>query len=131
MKIEARLFVGGVIFYFIVAIIYGVWSKDPIGITLLVFTGAMALMVGFFLWHTSRKVFPRPEDEKDAMPEDAEADYGFYSPYSWWPLALAASIAVIGFGLAFAAWLVVAGVVFLLLSLVGYIYEYYRGYHSH
>lgn len=131
MKVEGKLFAYGCAFYILIAIIYGVWSKDEAGIILLLFTGALAFLVAFFILHTSRKVFPRPEDREDGNIEDADIDYGFYSPHSWWPLPVAASASLIALGLAFAAWMVVAGVVFLLLSLVGFVFEYYRGDHAH
>lgn len=131
MKIEGKLFAYGCAFYLLLCAIYGVWSKDPTGIVLLLFTGALAFLVAFFILHTARRVFPRPEDMPDAVQSDADPDYGFYSPHSWWPLPLAASTAVIAFGLAFAAWIVVAGVAFLMISLVGLVFEYYRGDHAH
>lgn len=131
MKIEGKLFAYGCVFYLIICAIYGFWSKDISGIVLLGFTGLFAFLIGFFALHTSRKVFPRPEDRDDGDQEDADLDYGFYSPYSWWPLPTVASCAIIIFGLCFAAWMVAAGVAFLMLSLVGFMFEYYRGQHAH
>ena len=40
---------------------------------------------------------------------------------------MAGSAAVIGLGFVFAAWIVVMGVMLLMLSLIGFIFEYYRG----
>ena len=131
MKVEGKLFAWGAAFYIFLAVVYGLWSKDEAGIILLLFTGLLSFLVAFFVLHTARRVFPRPEDMADAVPEDADLDYGFYSPHSWWPLPVAASAGVIVLGLAFAAWLVVAGVAFLMLSLVGFVFEYYRGDHAH
>ena len=131
MKIEGKLFAYGCAFYLFIAVVYGVWSRDESGIILLLFTGAMAFLVAFFILHTSKKVFPRPEDDPNATQDEADIDYGFYSPHSWWPLAVAASSAVVALGFAFAAWLVVAGVAFLMLSLVGFVFEYYRGDFAH
>lgn len=127
MKIEGKLFLGFCIFYLLVAVFYGVWSRDESGIILLLFTGSFAFLIAFFVLHTSRRVFPRPEDREDGNIDEADSDYGFYSPHSWWPLPLAASCAVVVFGFVFAAWIVVAGVAFLLMSLVGLVFEYYRG----
>jgi len=131
MKIEGKLFAYGAAFYLVVALIYGLWSKDPAGIILLLFTGLLAIIIAFFVLHTSRRVFPRPEDDPDAVQSDADDDYGFFSPHSWWPLPLAFSCALTAFGLAYAAWIVAAGVAFLMISLVGLVFEYYRGEHAH
>jgi hypothetical protein len=45
----------------------------------------------------------------------------------WWPLAVGFSTFVVSLGLIFAVWLLIMGVVLLLLSLVGLVFEYYRG----
>lgn len=131
MKIDGRLFLWGCAFYALVAIVYGVWSDDWAGTTALAFTAFMAFLVGFYLTFTARRVGPQPEDDIHGDIEDADPDYGFFSPHSWWPLALGASAATIGVGLVFAAWLVLLGVVALMLSLVGFVFEYYRGDFSH
>ncbi len=131
MKDVGKLFAYGAIFFLILSVIYGFWSRDVAGIVLLLLTGFMTFLIAFFVLHTERRVFPMPEDVKDATQEDADSDYGFYSPYSWWPLPVAASIFLILFGFAFAWWIVVAGIAFLFLSLVGFVFEYYRGDHAH
>lgn len=131
MKLEAKLFFIAMAFYLAVGALYGFWSKDETGTVLLLFTGGMALIVAFFAYHVSRKVYPRPEDDDNAFPEDANLDYGFFPPHSWMPLPLAASCAVVVLGLVFAVWMVVLGVVLLLFSLIGWVFEYYRGDHAH
>lgn len=131
MKIEGKLFAWGCAFYLLIALVYGVWSKDETGIVLLVFTGALAFLIAFFVLHTSKRVYPRPEDRKDAVQSDADIDYGFYSPHSWWPLPVAACAAIVAFGFVYAAWIVVAGAALLILSLIGFVFEYYRGDYSH
>lgn len=131
MKIEGKLFAWGCAFYLLIALVYGVWSKDETGIVLLIFTGALAFLIAFFVLHTSKRVYPRPEDRKDAVQSDADIDYGFYSPHSWWPLPVAACAAIVAFGFVYAAWIVVAGAALLILSLIGFVFEYYRGDYSH
>lgn len=131
MKLEGRLFLWGAGFYLLLAVGYGLWSLDIAGFLLLAFTGGLALIIAFFVLHAARRVYPRPEDNPNADQDEADPDYGFYSPHSWWPLPVAASCAVIILGLAFAAWIVVAGVAFLFLSLIGFVFEYYRGDHAH
>jgi hypothetical protein len=131
MKVEGWLFAAGTFFFALVAIVYGVWSGEPAGTTALALTGGLAALVGFYILFTSRHIDPRPEDSKDAEIADGAGELGFYSPHSWWPLPTAASAAMLAAGLIFGWWLVAVGVVCLLLSVVGLVFEYYRGAHSH
>jgi hypothetical protein len=57
---------------------------------------------------------------------------GFFAPHSWWPLlvALSGSVAAVGIAL-WLPWLIVAGVVFILASAAGLVFEYYVGPEKH
>ena len=131
MKVEGLLFAAGVVFFTAAAIVYGVWSEEPAGTTALAFTGGLALLVGYYVLFTARRVGLRPEDRNDADIEEAAGEYGFFSPHSWWPLPTAAGAAVTGMGLIFGWWLVFLGVVMLGLAVIGLVFEYYRGEHAH
>lgn len=137
MKVDGKLFLWGMFFYAIVTVVYGFWTHafygviDWAGVMALTFTTLLAFLVGFYLVFTANRLGPQPEDDKEADPEDADPDYGFFSPHSWWPLALGGSIAIVAFGWVFAAWLVAFGVVCILFSLWGLVFEYYRGDHAH
>ena len=127
MKIEGFLFAGGAAFYAVVATAYWVVTKEIVGSTALALTGALAFLVGFYTLYTSRRVGVRPEDDPNASVEDADPDYGFFSPHSWWPLAVGFGTFVTVIGLVFAVWIVFLGVGLLMASLVGFVFEYYRG----
>ena len=131
MRIEGWLFGLGAIFYAVVAAAYWFLSGDEIGTTALVMTGALAFLVAFYLLYTAKRVYPRPEDRLDAEIDEADPEYGFFSPHSWWPLAVGFAAFLIVLGLIFAVWLVVLGVMVLLFALVGWMFEYYRGAFSH
>lgn len=68
-----------------------------------------------------------PEDRLDADIDDGDAEQGFFSPWSWWPIMLALGAAVLVLGLAVGVWLAFIGVAITGISLVGWVYEYYRG----
>ncbi len=53
---------------------------------------------------------------------------GEFSPWSWWPLVLAFSAALAIIGLAVGTWLLPIGVAVFVIAIVGWVYEYYRGY---
>ena len=127
MRLESGFFGIGMIFFWVVGAIYWFLSADEIGTTVIVMTGFLAGLVSVYLFVTSKRVYPRPEDRDDAEIEEADPEYGFFSPHSWWPLVVAFGSAVIVMGLVFAVWLIVFGVFLLMIALVGWLYEYYRG----
>ncbi len=119
------------IFFAIVTPIYWFMSKDPTGTTALVLTILLAALVTFYLLVQARRLPPQPEDDHDGEIADVAGEYGFFSPYSWWPLALALSLAVVALSLAFGFWLMLIGIGIGTFSLLGWVYEYYRGVHAH
>ncbi|MDO8731808.1 MAG: cytochrome c oxidase subunit 4 [Actinomycetota bacterium] len=131
MKIEGRIFAVGCVFFLLVAAVYWYVAYDPIGTTVLVMCGALTFLVGFYLIYTSKRVYPRPEDRGDANIDEADPEYGFYSPHSWWPLVTGFAVFCTALGLVFAVWLVVLGAFILAIALVGWIFEYYRGEFAH
>lgn len=131
MKIEGLLFAMGFVFYSVVAAIYWYLSRDEIGTTALALTGALAFLIAFYALYTSKRVYPRPEDRLTAEIDEADPEYGFFSPHSWWPLVVAFAAMLIVFGLIFAVWLIVLGISVLLIGIVGWLFEYYRGEFAH
>jgi hypothetical protein len=129
MKVEYQLFVGISVFFVVVGLLYGVvtdWG-EPVGPFGLLLCAGLSALIGFYLWLTGRKLGPRPEDDPLAPISAAEGEYGFFSPHSWWPLALGASAAVIFLGLAVGWWLFIIGSFLGALALVGWTFEYFRG----
>ena len=131
MKIEGRIFALGAAFFILVAAIYWYLSRDPIGTTALALCGALAFLVAFYVLYTAKRVYPRPEDRLDGDIDEADPEYGFYSPHSWWPLAVGFGTFLTCLGLIFAVWLIAFGVVVLMLALIGWLFEYYRGDFAH
>ena len=127
MKVEGRIFGLGAIFLVLIAGIYWYVSHDPIGTTALAMSGGLTLLIAFYTLYTAKRVHPRPEDRGDAEIDEADPEYGFFSPHSWWPLAVGFSTFLVTLGLIFAVWVIVLGVFLLLLALVGWLFEYYRG----
>ena len=85
-----------------------------------------------FFRFVARRIDTRPEDYEGAEISDGAGELGFFSPHSWWPIliALAGSTAAIGIAL-WLPWLIVAGVVFILASVAGLVFEYYVGPEKH
>ncbi len=127
MKLAGKLFIGGAAFFFLVAGVYWIMSHDEVGTVALVLTGILSAMIGFYLVVTARRLPDQPSDVPDGEIWDADPDYGFYSPYSWAPLMVGAASAITFVGLAFAAWIVLAGAVLIILSSAYWVFEYYKG----
>lgn len=135
MKVEARIFEIVTIFAFFIAIVYavmtGLMTRDgvePIGTVALILTGGLALLAGSYFRFIARRIEQRPEDHDDAEVSDGAGELGFFSPGSYWPVALAAAAAITGIALAyFAVWLLVIGVALLLITIGGLVFEYHRG----
>lgn len=127
MKVGGWSFAILAVFFFLVGGIYFYVSRDEIGTTALVMTGGLSALVAFYMLYTDKRLDGLPEDRGNAEIDEADPEYGFYSPHSWWPLPVGAAAMLIALGFIFAAWLAVLGVVFLVVSVVGWLFEYYRG----
>ncbi|MBC6450828.1 cytochrome c oxidase subunit 4 [Actinokineospora xionganensis] len=126
MKVEARLFDVTTIFFFLSAIVYGVWAKEPVGTVGLILTGGLSLIIGSYFHFVARRITQRPEDNPDAEVSDGAGELGFFSPGSYWPVALAASAGLTGIALAFwQIWLLVIAAVLVLLTIGGLVFEYH------
>jgi hypothetical protein len=128
VKVEALVFNLIAVFCVGAAVVYGVWAKEPIGATALTLSAGLTGMVGMFFWFVSRRIDARPEDRKDAEMADGAGELGFFSPASYWPFAVAASVGLTGLGLAFFYyWLIAMGAVAILITVGGLLFEYYVG----
>jgi hypothetical protein len=131
MKVEA-IFIGVVaVFAAVVAPIYWFMSYDWTGTSALVMTALLGALLAFFLAVLAKQIPDRPEDDKLAEMSDGAGELGFFPPFSWWPLAVAAAFAIIVLGVAIGWWLAVVGMALGAIALIGYVFEYYRGLHAH
>ena len=131
MKVEGWLFASGFFFFSLAAVVYGLLSAEPVGTVALAFTAGLAFLVGYYLLFTARRIDPRPEDSKTAEIAEGAGELGFYSPHSWWPLALAFFAALTFLGIVVGWWLFMIGVIGGGLAVIGLVFEYYRGDPAH
>ncbi|MBW8765190.1 MAG: cytochrome c oxidase subunit 4 [Geodermatophilales bacterium] len=128
MKVESLIFTLIAVFCVIAAVVYGLWSREPIGTTALVLSAGLNGLIGGFFWFVSRRIDARPEDRKDADIAEGAGELGFFSPSSYWPFTVALAAALMGLALAFwYFWLLVMAVVVLLIAIGGLLFEYYVG----
>lgn len=132
MRVETGVFSAIAFFFAPIALIYGWLSEwEPVGTSALVLTAGLAAMIAAYLWTTSRRIDPRPEDNPQGLIEEGAGEQGFFSPHSWWPLPLGFAAAVAFLGVAIGWWLFIIGCAIGVVALIGWTYEYYRGAHAH
>jgi membrane protein implicated in regulation of membrane protease activity len=129
-------------FFFLAGVVYLIWSTVffagsaqvafPGGTLGLFLTSLLAALIAFYLGRQHRGQHGElPEDRVDANIDDGDAEQGFFSPWSWWPIVLAGCAALVFLGVAVGAWLAIIGGAIGVIALVGWTYEYSRGYFGH
>ena len=127
MNVEWLLFAMLSAFLIVVSGIYWFFSEEVAGTTMILLSGGLALIVGYYLWFTARRMEARPEDRADAEVSEGSGEMGFFAPHSWWPILAAGSFATAGLGIAFGAWLLVIGLGAVIVSAFGFLFEFYLG----
>lgn len=141
-------------FFFLVFLIYTAWnlfspwntvpdsgpqlsdsivlSMEWVGSVALLFTAFMAALIAFYVQRVHRAQGGElPEDVLTADIDDGDPELGEFSPWSWWPIVLAFSAGLAFIGLAVGTWMVPIGLGVFAVAIVGWVYEYYRGYFAH
>jgi hypothetical protein len=129
MKVESRMFLVLTAFFVPVGLIYGFWThwQEPVGPFGILLTAALCALIAFYLTVTGRRFDNRPEDNPNAHISEQEGDYGFFTPYSWWPLWLGLTAAICFLGLAVGWWLFIIGAFFGIVAVIGWTFEHYKG----
>lgn len=126
MKVEYRIFHITTAFFFLAAIVYGFWAKEPVGLVGLILTGGLSLIIGSYFQFVARRVAARPEDNPEAEISDGAGEVGFFSAGSYWPVAIAASGGLAAVSIAFwQIWLLVLALALVLAAVGGLIFEYH------
>ncbi|MEO3763507.1 MULTISPECIES: cytochrome c oxidase subunit 4 [unclassified Streptomyces] len=127
MKIQGHMFGWLAAFVLVAAIVYGYWSKEPVGTTALFLAFGLTAMIGYYLVFTARRVDTGAQDNKEAEVADDAGELGFFSPHSWQPLSLAIGGALAFLGIVLNWWLLYFSIPVILVGLYGWVFEYYRG----
>ncbi|MFJ8041017.1 cytochrome c oxidase subunit 4 [Kitasatospora sp. NPDC096147] len=127
MKEQGKIFFGFAAFILIMAVVYGLWSKEPAGTTALFLSFGLCAMVGYYLAFTAKRVDTGAGDNPDAEVADDAGELGFFAPHSWQPLSLAIGGALAFLGVVFGWWLLYWSIPVILIGLFGWVFEFYRG----
>ncbi|MGH3275797.1 MAG: cytochrome c oxidase subunit 4 [Streptosporangiaceae bacterium] len=131
MKVEAYLFLGCAAFFGAADLVYWDLSHDPTGTTALALSVCLAFLIGFYVLFTGRRLPDRPEDNPRGEIVQGTGELGFFSPHSWWPLFVGLAAAVAAAGIAIGWWLFLIGAFMVMMSMIGFVFEYYRGHYAH
>ncbi|GII60016.1 putative cytochrome c oxidase polypeptide 4 [Sphaerisporangium krabiense] len=131
MKVQGWMFLLCGIFFAAVDLVYWFWSKEPTGTTALAISVGLALMIGYYLLFTARRIGDQPEDRKDAEISDGAGELGFFSPSSWWPLFICLAAALMTVGFVIGWWMFLIGVFAVIMAAIGFVFQYYRGHFTH
>lgn len=122
-------------FFFAIGVAYTVWSFfwygniEWVGSIALIFAALMGALIAFYTRTVHRAQGGElPADLLTADIDDGDPEIGEFSPWSWWPIVLAFSAAIAMLGLAVGAWMLPIGLGIFVVAIVGWVYEYYRGY---
>jgi hypothetical protein len=131
-------------FFALVAVVYTAWNIvahptvawyngiEWVGSVALLFVTIMAAFIAWYLDRVHKAQGGElPEDVLTADIDDRDPELGHFSPWSWWPIVLAFAAGVALVGLAVGTWMVPIGFAIFLVAIVGWVYEYYRGYFAH
>lgn len=123
------------VYFFILTVVYTVWSVidtsevEWIGSIAIGLSGVLSMFIAFYLQvQLKNQGGVLPEDRLEAEIDEGDPEIGFYSPWSWWPLVIAAGTALAFLGLAVGFWVSLYAIPIVLISLIGWTYEYHRGY---
>lgn len=136
MKTNVVIFTIIAVYFFVVGTIYTVWNFvthgyiEWAGTTTLFLSGGLSGFIAVYLWLVQRKQGGiLVEDIDDADIDDGDPEMGEFSPWSWWPIVLAGSLAlfILGLCIGFNFWMTFLSVPLILVAMFGWVFEYYRG----
>lgn len=122
MKVAWRTMAGTGAFIVPFAVIYWFLSYEDAGTALLVAVSVALLFLGAYLWFTSRRLPPLPEDRTDGVVADEDV-VGVFPSRSLWPLVLGIGAMLAGLGLAYSGWLALPGAAIVLFAIGGLVLE--------
>jgi len=127
VKIQGKMFIWLSVFILAMAVLYGVWSKEPVGTTALFLAFGLSIMIGYYLAFTAKRVDAMAQDDKEADVADEAGEVGFFAPHSWQPLSLAVGGALAFLAIAMGWWILYFSAPLILVGLFGWVFEFYRG----
>ena len=133
MKSTAWILTILALFFLPVGLVYGVLTnfEELVGFPAFIVASLTMLGLAMYLFKHDKAIGAQPQDNLAGEINDEHYEYGFYSPWSWWPLVVASGGAIVFTGVAVGWWIMPFGAVIAFVGLIGLVYEYDRGDHAH
>lgn len=137
MLSNVRILLAMAAYFAAATVVYGIWSYDelgamePIGTAAMGLTMVLSVFIAYYLYSGHRRTAMLPEDNLEGNIADDAGEVGFFSPWSWWPLILGAAAGLAFLALAVGWWLFYISIPFVIIGVIGFVYEYSRGQHAH
>lgn len=133
MRLESNVFWIPSVFFFVAATAYGIFTgwNEWVGLTCILLSGGMFIMVGIYFKMLEKRHGVRPEDNEVADISELSGEQGVYAPWSWWPLVMAAGAALAFVAMAVGWWIMVPAAVVGVVGTVGWVFEFSTGRHAH
>lgn len=109
MRLEATLWSGVTVFFFAIAMLYGLVGGSAAGVILLLGAAALGGFVAGWTWDWRRRHGDRIEDRGDTDAADLTGIVGVYPTASLRPLALALGLTALLLGIVLGSWLSMVG----------------------
>lgn len=109
MKLEALLWTGVTVYFFVIGGIYFAAGGEEAGLAILAMAVALGGLVAGWSWHWRRRHGDRVEDRAESDAADAAGVVGVFPAASLRPLALAVGISAAFLGVALGSWMTLAG----------------------
>ena len=111
---QARLFSFVGIFFTVVSLGYGFWTREWAGTTMLALSSGLAFTVGAYVgWNQTAVAAPAVEHDLGEEP--------WFPAASGWPFAVAVGMVLVGNGLLLGLWMLLPASAFLAFGLAGFI----------
>jgi hypothetical protein len=121
-------------YFIILTIIYTVWALidtnevEWVGTIAIGLSAGLSGFIGYYLQLVKKNQGGElPEDRLDAEIDEGDPELGHFSPWSWWPVTMAFGLGVVFLGISVGFWVAMYAVPLVLVALVGWVYEHYRG----
>ena len=121
-------------YFVILTIVYTVWALidtnevEWVGTIAIGLSAGLSGLIGYYLRLVKKNQGgDLPEDRLDAEIDEGDPELGHFSPWSWWPVTMAFGLGIVFLGISVGFWVAMYAVPLVVVALVGWVYEHYRG----
>ncbi len=127
MRSERSVYLMVGTFFFLIMVIYFLWSGEASGTIMLFAAAGLGIMPGLYLAWWARRMELRPEDREEATLAEGAGPVGAFPGNTIWPFVFGMGAALTGLSLVFGVWLAVIGLAFIISTVLNVTLESRRG----